>query len=218
MMFQPEAIRARVQELLSIELDEEEARLLSRFAELLLKWNATYNLTSITSSEEVIDLHLVDSLALVKYADKYLNGEKSVLDVGSGGGLPAIPLAIMRPELHITMVDAVQKKTIFQRQAIAMCRLKNIEAVHARVETIKNRQFDLVTSRAFSSLSEMIRLTEHLLAPEGLWIAMKGKFPEKEIEDLPKNVRVRETMEVKNLNFERHLIVLEKFSSSIPSS
>ncbi len=204
------SIQKRAMELLAMELTEDQAQKLSRFADLLIKWNASYNLTSITSPKDVLDLHLVDSLALAKCSGDLLNGSKTVLDVGSGGGLPAIPLAIVRPELEITMVDAVQKKTIFQRQAISMLRLKNIKAEHTRVEQIKDRTFDVITSRAFASLSDMIHLTEHLLAPGGVWLAMKGKFPQEEVDALPQNVSISTVFTVENMKVERHLIALKK--------
>lgn len=204
------SIQKRAMELLAMELTEDQAQKLSRFADLLIKWNESYNLTSITSPKDVLDLHLVDSLALAKCSGDLLNGSKTVLDVGSGGGLPAIPLAIVRPELEITMVDAVQKKTIFQRQAISMLRLKNIKAEHTRVEQIKDRTFDVITSRAFASLSDMIHLTEHLLAPGGVWLAMKGKFPQEEVDALPQNVSISTVFTVENIKVERHLIALKK--------
>ncbi len=204
------SIQKRAMELLAMELTEGQAQKLSRFADLLIKWNESYNLTSITSPKDVLDLHLVDSLALAKCSGDLLNGSKTVLDVGSGGGLPAIPLAIVRPELEITMVDAVQKKTIFQRQAISMLRLKNIKAEHTRVEQIKDRTFDVITSRAFASLSDMIHLTEHLLAPGGVWLAMKGKFPQEEVDALPQNVSISTVFTVENMKVERHLIALKK--------
>lgn len=204
------SIQKRAMELLAMELTEDQAQKLSRFADLLIKWNESYNLTSITSPKDVLDLHLVDSLALAKCSGDLLNGSKTVLDVGSGGGLPAIPLAIVRPELEITMVDAVQKKTIFQRQAISMLRLKNIKAEHTRVEQIKDRTFDVITSRAFASLSDMIHLTEHLLAPGGVWLAMKGKFPQEEVDALPQNVLISTVFTVENMKVERHLIALKK--------
>lgn len=204
------SIQKRAMELLAMELTEDQAQKLSRFADLLIKWNESYNLTSITSPKDVLDLHLVDSLALAKCSGDLLNGSKTVLDVGSGGGLPAIPLAIVRPELEITMVDAVQKKTIFQRQAISMLRLKNIKAEHTRVEQIKDRTFDVITSRAFASLSDMIHLTEHLLAPGGVWLAMKGKFPQEEVDALPQNVSISTVFTVENMKVERRLIALKK--------
>lgn len=207
-----EKIQARAGELLAMTLSEEEASRLARFAELLAKWNATYNLTSITRPEDVLDLHLMDSLALAQCSRDLLSGSKKVLDVGSGGGLPAIPLAIVRPQLEITMVDAVQKKTIFQRQAIALLRLTNIRALHARVEQIKNQCFDVITSRAFASLSDMVRLTAPLLSENGIWLAMKGKHPQDEIDALPENVAVEEIIGIEKLNFDRHLIVLKKIS------
>ena len=131
------------------------------------------------------------------------------MDVGSGGGLPAIPLAIMRPDLRITMVDAVQKKTLFQKQACVTCRLSNVEPIHARIETLKSKTFEVVTSRA---LKDMVELTRDVLAEDGRWLAMKGKFPEQEIEELPPDVEVekKQLLTLEKGKIERVLIVLKR--------
>ncbi|MDO4936730.1 MAG: 16S rRNA (guanine(527)-N(7))-methyltransferase RsmG, partial [Sutterellaceae bacterium] len=130
----------------------------------------------------------MDSLSLVKNLDAVPTDIKRVLDVGSGGGLPAIPLAVMRPELSVSMVDAVQKKIIFLRQCIAVCRLPNAKAFHARIEKLDEEPFDVITSRAFASLSDMVSLTRNLLKPTGYWLAMKGRYPEDEIQALPDDI------------------------------
>ncbi len=205
-------VKERVQLEIGLELTQDQAEKLARFASLLLKWNKAYNLTSIRDPEEVLRLHLSDSLTLVQHWDELVVNVHTVLDVGSGGGLPAIPLAIMRPDLDVTMVDAVQKKTIFQRQACLTCRLENAYAVHARVETLNNRSYDVVTSRAFSSLKDMVDLTRNLLCDNGRWIAMKGKFPEEEIAELPEEVEVEKTYQLTlgQGQIERVLIVLKR--------
>lgn len=180
------------------------AKLLA-YRDLLLKWNRTYNLTALRDPEQAISHHLLDSLAILPWVD----GD-SLLDVGSGGGLPGIPLAIARPELQVTLVDAVQKKASFLQQAAIELELPNLHAVHARVEDLSGR-FAQITSRAFSELAEFVRLTRHLLAPGGRWLAMKGVRPESEIESLPADVQVVaiEPLVVPGLGAERHLIILK---------
>lgn len=176
---------------------------------LLLKWNKTYNLTAIRDAAGVRTQHLLDSLSAVPF---FTQGR--VLDVGSGGGLPAIPLAIMRPDLAITPVDAVQKKVSFLQQACIELGLKNVTPRHVRVETLET-QFDLITSRAFAEIGLFVRLTQKLLAPGGRWLAMKGVQPDQELLDLPDAVGVEKIhrLHVPGLDAERHLIVLKALAT-----
>lgn len=192
--FKASEILEGVRDEISFSLTQKQAEILAIFASLLLKWNKAYNLTSIENPEDVVCLHIADSLTLVQHFDELAGNVRRVLDVGSGGGLPAVPLAVMRPDLEVTMVDAVQKKTIFQRQACVACKLNNARAVHARVETIQNEKFDVITSRAFASLKDMVELTRGLLAENGRWVAMKGKMPEQEIRELPEDVEVEKVI------------------------
>ena len=138
MDFQASEIQAKVRDEIQLELTEDQAEKLARFSSLLLRWNNAYNLTSIKNPEDVVRLHIADSLTLVQHFSDLVGDVKNVLDVGSGGGLPAIPLAIMRPDLRITMVDAVQKKTLFQKQACVTCRLSNVKVIERHVEKAKN--------------------------------------------------------------------------------
>lgn len=214
--FDPLEIQKKSEEVLGLEVPLLCAEKLAQYAQLLLKWNASYNLTSIKNPEDVMTLHLMDSLSLVKSFDAMADGKKTVLDVGSGGGLPAIPLAIMRPDLSVTMVDAVQKKVIFLRQCIALCKLTNARALHTRIEKLTGVEYDVVTSRAFASLTDMVSWTKHLLAPDGIWLAMKGKFPQEEIDALPPDIVVEKSQPV-NIDqgqFERHLLVLKSAGHS----
>ncbi len=211
--FDSKEIRSRASEILDLDIPENAAEKLSVYAHLLLKWNKSYNLTSINVPEDVMTLHLMDSLSLVKRFDELMGeSRKTVMDVGSGGGLPAIPLAVMRPDLSIEMVDAVQKKTIFLRQCIAMCRLGNAKVHHARIEKLKIDPVDVVTSRAFASLADMVNLTKDLLKPDGYWLAMKGKYPQDEINELPADVELVnfQKVDIGENRFERHLLVLRK--------
>ncbi|MDP1925295.1 MAG: 16S rRNA (guanine(527)-N(7))-methyltransferase RsmG [Thiobacillus sp.] len=183
-----------------------EAKLLAYLA-LLDKWNRVYNLTAVRDPERMVSHHLLDSLAAVP-----LFQAESVLDVGSGGGLPGIPLAIARPELQVTVIDSIAKKTAFLLQAKAELGLANLNVVTRRVEDFHSPAgFDVITSRAFSDLKEFVTLTRHLLRPGGRWLAMKGLIPHEEIATLPDWVRVSANHELRvpGLEASRHLIVLE---------
>jgi 16S rRNA (guanine527-N7)-methyltransferase len=183
-----------------------ETKLLAYLA-LLEKWNRVYNLTAVRDAERMVSHHLLDSLAAVPF----VLGQ-SVLDVGSGGGLPGIPLAIARPELQVTLIDSIAKKTAFLLQAKAELGLANLNVVTSRVEDFRPEiGFDIITSRAFSDLREFVTLTRHLLKPGGRWLAMKGLYPNEEIAGLPVDVRVSAdyALVVPGLEATRHLIVLE---------
>ena len=186
--------------------DGAEARLLAYLA-LLDKWNRVYNLTAVRDAGRMVSHHLLDSLATVPH---FRGG--TVLDVGSGGGLPGIPLAIARPDLRVTLIDSIAKKTAFLLQAKAELGLANLSVVTSRVEDYRPEAgFDVITSRAFSDLKEFVVLTRHLLAPGGHWVAMKGLYPNEEIAGLPADVRVSadHSLVVPGLEASRHLIVLE---------
>ncbi len=182
------------------------ARLLAYLA-LLDKWNRVYNLTAVREAERMVSHHLLDSLAAVSH----FQGE-TLLDVGSGGGLPGIPLAIARPDLNVTLIDSIAKKTAFLLQAKAELGLANLSVVTGRVEDYRpDTAFDLITSRAFSDLREFVLLTRHLLKPGGRWLAMKGLYPHEEVAVLPPGVKVSadHALVVPGLEANRHLIVLE---------
>lgn len=176
------------------------------YAELLLKWNRVYNLTAIRRPEEVLTHHLLDSAALVP---NIASGCSNILDVGCGGGLPSVPVAILRPELQVTGIDAVGKKAAFVNQVAIELGLRNLRVHHGRVERLDG-QWDLITSRAFASLADFVSLTRSLLAPEGRWLAMKGVVPQEEIAALPAGVHVEAIvpMRVPGLDEKRNLIVL----------
>jgi 16S rRNA (guanine527-N7)-methyltransferase len=183
-----------------------EAKLLAYLA-LLDKWNRVYNLTAVRDAERMVSHHLLDSLAAVPFFQG-----TTVLDVGSGGGLPGIPLAIARPELQVTLIDSIAKKTAFLLQAKAELGLSNLNVVTSRVEDFRPEAgFDVITSRAFSDLREFVSLTRHLLKPDGRWLAMKGLYPHEEIAVLPDFVKVSadHALVVPGLEASRHLIVLE---------
>jgi 16S rRNA (guanine527-N7)-methyltransferase len=200
---------------LGVELSGPQADQLVRFAALLVRWNAVHNLTAISSPASVLSHHLLDSLAILPPTSSIF-GEKRcrVLDVGSGGGLPGIPLAIARPHWQVTVVDKVRKKVAFLTQAKLELALANLDCVHARVEDVESPPFDLVVSRAFSSLEDFVRVSAHLLAPGGWWAAMKGVYPSSELAALARtmpDVRVVDVvkLDVPRLDAERHLILLQ---------
>lgn len=183
---------------------------LEAYVDLLARWNATYNLTAVREREAVWAQHIADCLAVLPALDRHLatGGARRVLDVGSGGGLPGVVLALMRPALDVTCIDAVGKKAAFVRQVAGALALPNLHAVHGRVEALRAPPFDLVTSRAFASLADFVRLTRPLLAPGGSWLAMKGKPPADEIAALPADVTVFhvEPIGVPGLDAERCLV------------
>ncbi len=179
---------------------------LLQYLSLLNKWNKVYNLTAVRDPLEMVTLHLLDSLSALPHVNS-----KNLLDVGSGGGLPGIVLAICKPELQVTTIDTVQKKAIFMRQVKGELGLTNLTVVYARVESyLPAEKFEAIISRAFSDLALFVDLTKHLLAPTGKWLAMKGQLPLEEIQALNVKVNKINPLTVAGLQAERHLIVIEK--------
>ncbi len=198
---------------IDVSLSRPQAEQLGRFAALLLKWNAVYNLTAIDRQDEVVGLHLLDSLSILPELDRHADARPlRVLDAGAGGGLPGIPLAIVRPGWRFWLIDKVKKKTAFLQQARVELGLTNVSVVNARIETwAPAERFDVIVARAFTSLAGLVAWTRHLLAPGGVWFAMKGGMPDEEIAALPADVRVRRTVKLRvpRVDGQRHLIVLE---------
>ena len=209
-----EAVEACLKSL-EITYELSQAQALVTFCETLLKWNATYNLTTITDASSVLTLHVADSLTLVPKVKEFASAAKRVLDVGSGGGLPVVPLAVMRPDLSVSAVDTVKKKAVFLRQAGVMCRLRNFTVYNDRVEKLSVPPFDVITSRAFASLKDMTSWTEHLLAENGVWLAMKGKLTEDEMAGLDRQkYEVSPVpLSVPGAEVERHLVVIRRHRS-----
>lgn len=188
---------------------------LAAFAQLLLKWNATHNLTAIDTPQAVLTHHLLDCLAIVPTLRRLRPaGATRVLDVGSGGGLPGIVLAVAQPDWSFTLIDAVGKKTAFLTQAKLELGLTNIEVVHDRVEELKSAAFDLIVSRAFASLSQFVRLSRAALAPKGVWVAMRGAAAIDAGDGLPAEVHIDEVVKLRvpHLGADRHLVVLRATS------
>lgn len=171
---------------------------------LLARWNATYNLTAIRDPLEMISRHLVDSLAILPYVQG-----QTLADLGTGPGLPGIPLAIARPQLQVLLVDSNGKKVRFLREAIRSLKLENVRAVQSRVEEVEG-QFDCITARAFASLEDMLAWGGHLLTKDGIWLAMKGRHPDEELPGVPAGFEVKaiHTLAVPEVGGERHLVVL----------
>ena len=185
--------------------DEVQQQLLSYLA-LLDKWNKVYNLTAVREPLEMVTLHLLDSLSVLPY----IKGPR-LLDVGSGGGLPGIVLAICLPQLRVTTIDTVQKKTIFLRQVKGELGLDNLEVVHARVEAFETEPFDQIISRAFAEIGLFIELTRHLMAKNGHWLAMKGVSPQHNLALLQGIKSTIHPLSVAGLQAERHLAIIEQY-------
>jgi 16S rRNA (guanine527-N7)-methyltransferase len=184
-----------------------ELKALGDFLALLQHWNATYNLTAVRDPRAMVTQHLADCLTVLPSLQARCP-QGRVLDVGSGGGLPGVVLAIMQPALAVTCVDAVGKKAAFIRQVAGQLQLPNLQAFHARIQDLKLPAFDLITSRAFASLADFTRWTTARLAPGGLWMAMKGQSPQEEIAALPPSIEVFhvEPLNVPGLDAERCLV------------
>lgn len=201
---------------LGLDLTPAQAEQLARFAALLGRWNAVHNLTAIDAPDVILSHHLLDSLSLLP-AISPIFGQSAirVLDIGSGGGLPGLPLAVAMPAWHVTLVDKVQKKVAFLTQARLELGLKNVESIHARAEDLQIAPVDLVVSRAFASLADFVKVSSQLIAPGGWWAAMKGAVPKGEIAQLAERfpaVRVVDIvkLDVPRLGAERHLILLQR--------
>ena len=189
---------------LKLSLPAEAVSRLLDYQALLERWNAAYNLTAVRDADEMVTRHLLDSLAILPYVQG-----ATLADLGTGPGLPGIVLAIAAPGREILLVDSNGKKVRFLREAIRALKLDGVRAVQSRVEDVQG-QFDCVTARAFASFADMLGWGGHLLAPGGIWLAMKGKQSEDELSGVPTTFVVREThvLTVPGLDAERRLVVL----------
>lgn len=199
---------------LGLSVDGPAQQQLLDYMALIQKWNKVYNLTALRDPQEILSHHVLDSLSAIAplMRETRLFGEAfSFLDVGSGGGLPGVVIAICCPNVSVTCVDAVSKKAAFVQQVAASLRLGNLKGVHARVETLAG-PFDVIGSRAFASLPDFVSWSASALAPNGIWMAMKGKLPEEEIASLPPNAQVFhvEQLYVPGLNAERCMVWMKK--------
>ena len=193
---------------IDLEINEQQLEKLKQYVDLLSRWNKTYNLTAVRNPAEMIPLHIFDSLVVASY----IRGTHC-LDVGSGAGLPGIPLAIMQPDRYFTMLDTNGKKTRFIQQAIIELGLKNAGVVQSRVESWQAPQpYEAIISRAFSSIVDFVNGCSELLAKNGTLYAMKGQFPVQELAYLPKGyvLTSRHELDVPYVEGERHLLEITK--------
>ncbi|MCK7598054.1 16S rRNA (guanine(527)-N(7))-methyltransferase RsmG [Microbulbifer sp. CAU 1566] len=209
--FRPRLLQAAEQ--LALDLTGEQQDKLLAYLDLFARWNAAYNLSAVRDPAEMLERHIVDSLSVVNLCGNSADDLSPLIDVGSGGGLPGIPLAIIHPERPISLLDSNGKKSRFQFQVASQLKLGNINVVNQRVEAYQpEKPYAGVVSRAFASLQDMVVGSEHLLAPNGRFYAMKGKLPEDELSALPKGIKVEQvhTLSVPGCDADRHLIVLSR--------
>jgi 16S rRNA (guanine527-N7)-methyltransferase len=193
---------------LNLSLSDEQFQHLLGYLALIQKWNKVYNLTALRDPADMLTHHLLDSLTAVAPLSRHTQGQPTkVLDVGSGGGLPGVVLAICMPELNVSCVDTVAKKAAFVQQVAASLKLSNLRGIHARVETLTD-PYPVICSRAFASLPDFVTWSRPALAEGGVWMAMKGKHPQGEIDALPADVRVFhvEPLTVPRLDVERCMV------------
>jgi len=191
-----------------LQVDDQARAAMLQYLGLLQRWNKAYNLTSIKDPAQMLSYHLLDSLSI----GPYLQGQ-AFIDVGTGAGLPGIPLAVTHPDKNFSLLDSNGKKIRFLFQIKTALKLVNVNEMQGRVEEYKPEQrYDGVISRAFASLTDMIEGSEHLLVPGGRFYAMKGRHPDKELSALPKGYKVEQAIEldVPTLDQQRHLIIIKK--------
>ncbi len=201
------AISAGAQQM-GVELTDQKLELLVQYLELFIKWNKAYNLSAIRDPEQMIPLHLLDSLIV----HSYIQAVDNIIDVGTGPGLPGIVLAIMNPEKQFTLLDSNGKKTRFLFQAKLALKLNNVTIINERVEAYQPEQgFDMIVSRAFASISDMTYWCTHLLAEKGIFLAMKGQYPTEEFAAVADKYELIEThsLDVPGVEAERHLLAFK---------
>lgn len=195
---------------LGVDLTEQQQTQLLAYLALLIKWNKAYNLTAVRDPDEMVSRHLLDSLSVVPFVAE---AGDNWLDVGSGGGMPGIPLAILFPERRFTLLDSNGKKTRFLTQVKLELKLANLEVIHSRVEAFTPEQpFNGICSRAFSSLVDFSNWTRHLGDGHTRWLAMKGVHPDDELQALPADFRLTAThvLKVPGCQGQRHLLILRR--------
>ena len=192
---------------LGIAINPQQIEQLHDFSQLIVKWNKTHNLTAITEINEILIKHILDSLSLSAHLP---NG--SILDVGSGAGLPEVPLSVVNTNKPFTLVDSSAKRVAFLKEVRRKLALTNITPVHSRVEDLTEQRFDIITCRAFSSITDLVQKTEHLLTEQGCWLAMKGVYPETEIDEIRAyyTMKTPVRLQVPGLDAERHLIQINR--------
>jgi len=209
---------------LGLNLSDANIAHLDLFLHEMGRWNQVHNLTAIENEQDSIRLHLIDSIAVLPVIRQFLkSANPKIADLGSGGGLPAIPIAIIRPEWHLTLIEAIRKKTAFLQHIRGKLKLKNIEILSERVENVALQQpgqFNAVISRAFTNLARFLELSLPLLKPDGLVFAMKAKRADEEMADVDKSqwqLLADEALFIPNLLVERRLLVLTPVRKSVSS-
>jgi 16S rRNA (guanine527-N7)-methyltransferase len=201
---------------MSVLLTEQQAQLLTNYVIEFDKWNKAYNLSAVRDLRQMVFRHLLDSLSVVPFLKRTTHSMMNIMDVGTGGGLPGIPLAIMFPDKQFTLLDSNGKKTRFLFHIKTLLQLDNVAIEHYRVENFKpDKKADAIISRAFASLQDMTESCAHLLKDEGIFMAMKGLYPTEELAVIAAKVTLIESikLQVANTDGERHLIILRPFSA-----
>lgn len=181
------------------------------YVDLLMRWNATYNLTAVRDAGEMVTRHLLDSLSILPHV-----GGARLADLGSGAGLPGIPIALCHAYEQVLLVDSNGKKARFLREAVRHLKLSSTRVAESRVEAVDG-EFDCITARAFATLADMLGWGGHLLAPNGRWLAQKGRFPQDELDNLPPGFEVESItrLDVPGLDAERHLVTIRRSGNGI---
>lgn len=202
---QQRALLVKQSDKMALALTDNQLDTLMAYLQLLVKWNKAYNLTAVKDPVEMVSRHLLDSLSLLPF----IKGPR-IIDVGSGAGLPGIPLAICRPDIEVTTLDSNGKKTRFQNQVKVELGLSNLTVINGRAEACTDEPFDEVVSRAFASIADMIKWTHQLCRLEGVFLAMKGLYPEDELAQLPSGFVLKNShsLNVPGTQGARHLMVI----------
>lgn len=194
---------------LGVFLSEQQQAQLLAYLRLFQQWNKVYNLSAVREAGDMLTHHLLDAMSVVPALRRHTGGQaQRVLDVGSGGGLPGVVLAVCCPELHVDCVDTVGKKAAFVQQVAVALRLPHLQGLHARVEQLRTPPYGVITCRAFAALPDFVRWSKLALADGGVWLAMKGKLPQQEMDALPQDVQVFhvEQLQVPGLDAQRCLV------------
>ena len=195
-------------EKLALDITTEQADKLTGYVQRIDKWTKAYNLTSVRDPEQMMVKHILDSLAVTRFVSG-----KRVIDVGTGPGLPGMPLAIMLPDIEFTLLDSLGKRVRFMKQCAFELGLTNVTPVYSRVEEHEPAQpYDIVLSRAFASLKDMLHWCQHLVDSSGVFFALKGQFPQSEIDEVSDHFQIGsvEALSVPDLTGERHLVTIRK--------
>ncbi len=195
-------------QLMDVSLSPAQADCLLSYLALIAKWNRVHNLTALRDPDKMLSHHILDSLSVLPYISA-----QNLLDVGSGAGLPGIPLAIAEPDRRIAVMDSNTKKTSFLRQAVMELSLKNVDVIEGRIESLAATfRFDGIVSRAFSDINQFVEMSRHVLAKDGRWYSMKGLVPEKELQQLPVGIEVLsiQSLTIPLLAAQRHLVIMKE--------